>query len=230
MIRIWLKTFCFCFVLCVAPLGSQGFAQPAPQPNDDVQWWPDLQLIWRVKPTFGLVLFGTIRRGQHNDAAITKQRGIGFTWMAHGNFTVASQYRKVINTFTPTRRTEEDRLHFDFTPRVNLGKGFSVTDRSRMEFRNLNGVFATRYRNRSQLERPLPFALGKHEQPITPYVSFEIFFDSRTHTWSRKQIYTGARVPLAEHVTFNGFYMRQWDAVARPGYLHVIGSFLLFEF
>ena len=224
MIRIWLKIVCF-LLLCVAP----SVAQTA-QPTDDVQWWPDMQLTWRIKPNFGLVLFGTIRRGQHNDDAITKQRGIGFNWTAHRNFTVAAQVRKVINTFTPTRRSEEDRLHFDFTLRTNLGKGFMVTDRSRIEFRNLNGVLATRYRNRSQIERPLHLSFNDHERTVTPYVSFEIFYDSRTQAWSRKQLYSGARVPLVEHVTFNGFYLRQWDAVARPGYLHVVGSFLQFDF
>ncbi|NOT60383.1 MAG: DUF2490 domain-containing protein [Acidobacteria bacterium] len=223
MLRNWLKTICL--LLCAAPC----FAQNA-QPTNDVQWWPDMQLTWRIKPNFGVVLFGTIRRGQHNDAAITKQRGLGFNWTAHRNFTVASQYRKVINTFTPERRTEEDRLHFDFTPRANLGKGFVVTDRNRIEFRNLNGVFATRYRNRSQIERPLHVTLDGHEHTLTPYFSVEVFYDSRTQAWSRKQIYTGARLPVIEHVTFNGFYMKQWDAVARPGYLHVIGTFLVFDF
>ncbi len=227
IIRIWLRTICL--LLCAVPLCSKSLAQTA-QPVNDVQWWPDVQLIWRIKPKFGLVLFGTIRRGQHNDDAITKQRGLGFTWTVHRNFTVASQVRKVINTFTPTRRTEEDRLHFDFTPRFNLGKGFSVTDRSRIEFRNLNGTFASRYRNRSQIERPLHFKLDGHERTVTPYFSVELFYDSRTRAWSRKQIYSGARVPLVEHLTFNGFYMRQWDAVARPGYLHVVGSFLQFDF
>ena len=224
MIRIWLKILCF-LLLCVAP----GVAQTA-QPTDDAQWWPDMQLTWRIKPNFGLVLFGTIRRGQHNDAAITRQRGLGFTWTAHRHFLVASQYRKVINTFTPVRRTEENRLHFDFTLRTNLGKGFTVTDRNRVELRDLNGTFASRYRNRSQIERPLQFTFNGHEHSVTPYFSFEMFYDSRTQAWSRKQIYGGARVPLVNHVTFNGFYMRQWDAVARPGYLRVIGSFLQFEF
>ena len=189
-----------------------------------------MQLTWRIKPKFGLVLFGTIRRGQHNDDAITKQRGIGFNWTLNRNFSVASQYRKVINTFTPTKRSEEDRLHFDFTMRTNLSKGFTVSDRSRIEFRNLNGIFATRYRNRSQIELPLQFRFDNHERTVTPYFSVELFYDSRTQAWSRKQIYAGSRVPLVKHVTFNGFYMRQWDAVARPGYLHVIGSFLQFDF
>jgi hypothetical protein len=42
--------------------------------------------------------------------------------------------------------------------------------------------------------------------------------------------YAGARVPLSKHVTFDGFYMRQWDARTKPGFLHVIGAYWRLEF
>ncbi len=37
------------------------------------------------------------------------------------------------------------------------------------------------------------------------------------------------RVPLTKHLTFDGFYMRQLDNRVRPGFLHVIGTFLRVE-
>lgn len=237
MIRILLTTFFLCCALSAAPCLAQNALRsdelppkPSADPTDDVQWWPDIQFNWRIKPRFSLVGFGTRRSGQHSDGASAKQIGGGFNWSMHRNFSLASQFRRVITTPTPARRAEEYRVHLDATPRFNLGAGFQFTDRNRFEIRHVNGVVSTRYRNRSQIERPLHFTLNGHEQPITPYFSVEVFFDSRTRAWSRKQTYTGARIPLIKHVTFNVFHMRQWDAVARPGYLHVIGSFLIFDF
>ena len=235
---VWLGLWC---ALCAAPSFAQNAIRsdelppatsptPTNDPTDDVQWWPDLLLNWHMKPTFSLNLFGTVRRGQHNDAPSATQLGGGFNWALHRNFSLASQYRHVVTTPTPTRRAEEERLHIDGTPRANLGAGFTFSDRNRVEFRHVNGVFSMRYRNRSQIERPVRLTFNGQEQPITPYFSFEVFYDSRSRAWSRKQIYTGARVPLIKHVTFNGFYMRQFDAQARPGYLDVIGTFLQFEF
>jgi hypothetical protein len=237
MIRFLFTLFCLGCALSATPCLAQNLIpsdelppKPSADPTDDVQWWPDLQFNWRIKPRFALVGFATRRSGQYADGPSAKQIGGGFNWALHRNFTFASQFRRVSTTPTPTRRAEEYRFLIDATPRLNLGAGFLVTDRNRFEIRCVNGIYSTRYRNRSQIERPLRFTLNGHEQPVTPYFSVEMFYDSRTQAWSRKQIYIGARVPLIEHVTFNGFYMRQWDAVARPGYVHVIGSFLIFDF
>ena len=96
----------------------------------------------------------------------------------------------------------------------------------RIEWRDINTRVSWRYRNRLQFERPL--AISEHK--LTPYVACEPMYDTRHRTWSRTQCYVGSRIPLNKHVTFDGFYMRQWDARANPGFLHVFGAYWRLEY
>jgi hypothetical protein len=109
---------------------------------------------------------------------------------------------------------------------VQLKFKFQVSDRNRFEWRNINGVVSWRYRNRLQFERPI--SIG--ERRVTPYISGETMYDTRFATWTRNQLYVGARVPIAAHVTWDVFYMRQWDARAQPGFLNVFGTFIRLDF
>ena len=199
-------------------------------PTDDVEWWSEAQLNWRFKPKFRLTLAGALRRGQVNDAFINKQLGIGFGWTFHKNLSFATQYRHIISTPVPSRRSIEERVYVELTPRTDLRAGFVFSDRNRFDWRWINGALSKRYRNRLQLERPFALAFNGHERQFTPYFYYEAYYDSRYKSLARHQIFGGARLPLAPHITFKGYYMRQLDGHARPGYLHVIGTFLQFDF
>ena len=242
MLRYWLKTFlwmgCYCAAFVVpltaqnttAEKSTEAHTAPTVEPRDDVQGWPDSQIIWRLKPPFSLILFGSLRRGQHNDTFISKQIGGGFNWAFHPHFSFGAQYRHIISTPTPTRRSVEERFQAELTPRTSLRAGFALSDRNRLEIRRLNGDVSFRFRNRVQIERPFNLGFNGHEHRFVPYISYELYYDSRTQSFVRQQIFTGARTPLVNHLTLNGFYMRQLDGQSRPGYLHVIGSFLQFDF
>jgi hypothetical protein len=105
------------------------------------------------------------------------------------------------------------------TARVPIGKGFTLVERQRNEYRNINHREAFRYRNRLQVERP--FSIG--ERKLTAYVAGEALFDSRFHQWNRFIYFIGNRTPVNKHLTFDTFYMRMLDTQARPGFLHILG-------
>ncbi len=205
-------------------------AQPRPKPDDDprhdIQIWPDTQITLKLRPNFNLTFFGTVRAGRDSSAFVSEQAGIGVSRSFGRHFSSSFFYRYVNSEPTPDRQSREHRLFVDLTPRRALGWGLSLSDRNRIEWRDVNARISWRYRNRLQFERPL--AVG--EKKVTPYVAGEVMYDTRFHAWNRSQVLIGTRVPLSKHVTFDGFYMRQFDARVQPGFLHVIGAFWRLEY
>jgi hypothetical protein len=201
-------------------------AQTATDTEHEAQLWPDVQATINLKDRWSLVLFGTARLGRGWTAINNEQLGVGVTKRLGSGFSTSLMYRRVYSQPQPGRNVVEDRLFGDLTPRWALTKRWQLSDRNRFEWRRIDGRTSFRYRNRPQLERPI--SIG--EKRITPYISFETFFDSRFREWSRFQIYTGTRIPLSRHLTLDGFYMHQWDDRARPGYIDVVGAQWRFEF
>jgi hypothetical protein len=54
--------------------------------------------------------------------------------------------------------------------------------------------------------------------------SDEVFYDWSLHEWVRNRIAVGAFHEFNKQFTLKLYYMRQNDARARPGDLHIIGS------
>ena len=201
-------------------------AQKPDDPRRDSQIWPDVTVNIKLDESLSLVLYGTIRLGRNDTALISQQAGIGLNRRFSQNLTGGFQYRFIENEPTPNRLSTEHRLFAELTPRAPLKFGFQVSDRNRIEWRNINHKVSWRYRNRLQFERPVKIGSRK----ITPYLAGESMYDTRFDTWNRNQIYIGARVPIVKHFTFDGFYMKQWDARSVPGFLNVVGTFVRLEF
>jgi hypothetical protein len=205
---------------------AQICAQQSDNPNLDSQFWPDTQANIRIAPNLNLVLFGTIRLGRNDSAFVNEQAGIGLNRVWGRYLSSSVQYRYIKSEPTPERQAREHRIHMDITPRIYLVHKFVLTDRNRVEWRDVNSRTSWRYRNRLQLERGMAFRQIK----LIPYLAIEPYYDTRFKAWNRTQLFSGARVPITKHVTFDGFYMRQWDARVNPGFLHVIGAFWRLEF
>lgn len=208
---------------------SSAFGQRRDDPQRDSQLWPDVTVTIRLEHNFSLFLFGTARLGRDDSAFVSRQAGIGFSRSFSKHFAGTLSYRYLENEPTPGRQSTEHRLFADFTPRTPLKYGFQVSDRNRIEWRDINAQVSWRYRNRLQFERPFNISRSR-ERRITPYVAGETMYDTRFHAWNRNQIYIGARVPVVKHLTIEGFYMKQWDARTRPGFLNVVGAFWRFEY
>jgi len=214
----------------LACLGPSALAQGANDPQRDSQIWPDTTVTIKLHHHFSLSLFGTIRLGREDSALISQQAGIGLARAFGKHFSAGVSYRYIENEPTPTRSSTEHRIFAEVTSRTPLKLGFNVSDRNRIEWRNINEAVSWRYRNRLQFERPVNLAFHGHERKVTPYVAGESQYDTRYRTWNRNQLYVGARLPLTTHVTFDGFYMKQWDARTRPGFLNVVGAYWRLEF
>ncbi len=201
-------------------------AQTLQEDNTDDQVWPDVTVGLRLNQNTTLNLFGTARPSLHLHQFIGEQLGIGLNSRVHKNLGFAAWYRAVWSQPDKTRHTFEHRIFIDISPRIPLNHVLTLVDRNRTERRNIDGKVSWRYRNRPQLE----WALKAHDHPITAYVAAEFYIDTRFKEWNRKQFFSGVRVPVNQHVTFDCFYMHNWDSRARPGYWNVIGLQTRLEF
>lgn len=212
--------------ILLACLSFPALAQKADDPRRDSQIWPDITATIKLDDKYSLLLFGTIRVGRDDTALVSHQAGIGVSRKFNKYLSGTTQYRYVNNEPTPGRQSTEHRVFADLTPRAPLKFGFQISDRNRIEWRDINDKISWRYRNRPQIERP--FSIG--DRKITPYISGESQYDSRFDNWTRNQFYAGVRVPIVKHFTLDWFYMKQWDARSKPGFLHVLGTFIRLDF
>jgi hypothetical protein len=187
--------------------------------------WPDVTVNIRLNDQLSYVLYLTARPGRDLSAVVTQQYGSGLSWALKKNLTASLQYRYILSDPAEQRHSDEHRFHVDLTPRVALGHGLLLVNRTRAEYRRINGVVSGRFRDRLQFEK----SLSVNDHRLTPYLAGETYFDTRSHTLSRTQVLLGSRLPISRHISFDGFYMHQWDARTKPGFLHVIGTYLRFE-
>ena len=196
------------------------------QDNDDVQFWPDVTVGFRLKPRVVWSLFGTLRPGHDQGRVVSEQLGTAVNLQVNKYLSITPAYRHVWSQPDVARHSQEDRYFADVTPRLPLGKGFSLSDRNRGEIRDINNRVSWRYRNRVQLDK----ALQWHDHRFTAYLSSEIYYDSRFAIWNRKQFWAGTRLPVTKHLTLDLHYSRNLDKRSRPGRLHIIGMFSRWEF
>jgi hypothetical protein len=92
----------------------------------------------------------------------------------------------------------QNRLLAELTARWNLW-GFVTSDRNGLDWRWINGVYSTRYRNRFQVERPVD--INAYE--LTPYVNAEVFYLLSSGEWNQIRYRAGVQLPVVDHVTID---------------------------
>jgi hypothetical protein len=76
-----------------------------------------------------------------------------------------------------------------------------------------------RYRNRLHLERDV-----KHGRFVcTPYVYDEIFYDTRSGSWTPNEYALGVQLPAGRHMVFDAYYMRQNGSHSNPPHRNIFG-------
>jgi len=104
----------------------------------------------------------------------------------------------------------EDRGVLEATARFPLTAVFGdllLSDRSRMDFRFIDGAYSWRYRNRLSMEKEL--SLGPVR--VNPYARFEGYYDSRYAKWSRTELMLGASFPVTRRWELEGYLDAQHD-------------------
>lgn len=115
--------------------------------------------------------------------------------------------------------TNEHKIMLDATGRYAFARKLLMSDRSRFEFRWINGNYHFRYRNRLMFERP--FKIKKLK--LTPYGAAEAFWDQRYSKWSQFKFTGGVQIPFIRRSSFDLFYERQHCVTCADPHTNIFG-------
>jgi hypothetical protein len=231
----------FIFFLFFFVLGTQ--AATAQQPTTREELWPEIDVYIHLKPKVRLFLLGTVSKtaedGEFRNAkGFETQVGAHVDYIPNQHVILRTGYRYGTSLGSTDDPFKEHRLITEQTLRHLLPGNLLLSDRNREDFRFIDGDFSFRYRNRVTLERELYLFKG---HTITPYISGEIFYDTRYHTWNRNRYAVGVQAALRagplrkllmpkRQVILDLYYMRQNDSRSDIQHVNGIGAALAFHF
>jgi hypothetical protein len=207
------------------------------------EFWPEIDVYITVKPKVRLYLAGTVSKSVEdgelrNAQGYESQIGVHVDYIPNKHLILRTGYRYGTSVGANSDSFKEHRIVTEQTLRQLLPGDLLLSDRNREDFRFVNGDFSFRYRNRVTLEREVHVLRGRS---ITPYVSGEIFYDTRYDIWNRNRWAVGVqqsirRGPLRKmllpkrQVILDLFYMRQNDSRSDIPHVNAIGAALAFYF
>lgn len=233
------KSLCLlCF--CAAFVMGSGIGK-AQETRSEI--WPEIDVYINIKPKVRLYLLGTVAKSVEdgevrNAQGYEAQIGVHVDYIPNKHLILRTGYRYGSAIGDNDDGFREHRLITEQTLRKLLPGDFLLSDRNREDFRFINGDFSFRYRNRVTIERELPFFKGRN---ITPYVSGEIFFDTRFDVWNRNRLAVGIqhtllRGPLQKmllhkrQVVLDIYFMKQNDSRSQASHVKALGAAVVFYF
>jgi hypothetical protein len=219
--------------------------QPVQAQEPTTRWelWPEIDVYIDIKPKVRLFLFGTVSKTAEdgelrNAKGFETQVGVHVDYIPNQHVVLRTGYRYGTSVGSSDDPFKEHRLITEQTLRHLLPGDLLLSDRNREDFRFIDGDFSFRYRNRVTLERDFHIFKGR---TITPYVSGEIFYDTRHHTWNRNRYAVGVQAALKagplrkllmpkRQVILDLYYMRQNDSRSDIQHVNAIGAALGFYF
>jgi|SRR6266496_669148 len=227
--------------LFLAVIGTQ--IVRAQEPTTSNEFWPEIDVYINVKPKVRLYLLGTLSKAVEdgelfNAQAFEAQIGVHIDYIPNKHVVLRTGYRFGTAVGSNNDPFKEHRLLTEQTLRKLLPGGVLLSDRNREDFRFINGDFSFRYRNRLKIEREVQLF---KERTITPYVSGEIFYDTRFSVWNRNRLAVGVQQSLRRgpvlrmllpkrQVILDLYYMRQNDSRSSTQHVNALGAALAFYF
>jgi hypothetical protein len=204
------------------------------------EFWPAADFHIQLPDNYRLLGFVESKRGedfpyQQLDLGI----GLGYQWKKirkphlknidpdkEHSFLFGGGYEYLRTLQAGKNTSYENRLVLEGLPRFRPVSRLLVSDRNRVEFRWVNGVYSTRYRNDLTLE----YDITVRNFRFTPYASAEVFYDGATHSWNEEQYTAGLEWPYKRLLMLETYYLRQNCTTCSPAHLNVAGLTLNFYF
>lgn len=198
---------------------------PSVEARDDWQLW--LEQKWSVGLTKHVKLIGKTEERYRSDMGdfYTQVAFVGVSWKALPWLKLEPAYHYEW-TEQAGRDTNDNRAVLHLTPNWSWGR-VHVEDRSRIEFRHINGRDDWRYRNKSKLS----VEVGRDWYTAAPYVADEVFYGARAGEWTRNRVFFGIEKPLTKQLGAEVYYAldstkqgRDWNE------FHILGLSLSAKF
>jgi hypothetical protein len=218
-------------------------ATRAQEPTTHKEFWPEIDVYINLKPKVRLFFLGTVSKsvedGEFRKAqAFEAQIGAHVDYIPNKHVILRTGYRYGSSVRNSSDPFKEHRFLTEQTLRTLLPGGLLLSDRNREDFRFVNGDFSFRYRNRVTVEREFHVF---RERTITPYVSGEVFYDTRYDVWNRNRYAIGVQTSLRpgsllkmllpkRQIILDLYYMRQNDSRSDTPHVNAMGAALSFYF
>ena len=225
--------------LAVATMFCLGAAGQSQTSATETQVWPEVDAHVQLPSHFRVLAFSGLEQGvgfpyQQWYAA----SGLGYQWKRISkphlenidrdkeHYLVFGGGYEFLRTIQSGKITDENRLILDGIFNVRPSGRFLVTDRNRVEFRWINGVYSTTYRNKLTVERD--FLLRGFR--FSPYGAVEVFFNGAQHSWNQEWYYAGIQWPYKRLFMLDTYYLRQHCTTCKPTNWNAAGVTLNFYF
>jgi len=212
----------------------------AQDPSTRKELWPEIDVHVEVKPKVRLYFLATLSKAiedgeDFSPRAYEAMFGASVDYIPDKHVMLRTGYRRGWSLDDDSY--SEHRLITEQTFRKLLPGNFLLSDRNREDFRWLKGDFSFRYRNRVTIEKE--FQLKKRS--LTPYVSGELFYDTRFGIWNRNRVVVGVQTSLLRgplqkmllpkhQVILDLNYTHQNDSRAVPAHVNAFATVLSFYF
>lgn len=215
----------------------------AQEPTTEKEFWPEVDVYINVNPKVRLFLLATVSKSIEdgeirNAQAYEAQIGVHVDYIPNRHVILRTGYRYGTAVGSNDDGFREHRLLTEQTLRRLFPGDLLVSDRNREDFRIISGDFSFRYRNRVTIEREFPLF---RKRTITPYVSGEIFYDTRYSVWNRNRLAVGIQTSLRpgplrkmllhkRQIVLDLYLMRQNDSRSSSPHVNALGAALAFHF
>lgn len=204
------------------------------QGNDNTvgEFWPTFNAHIQFSDNWRLLPFVGLRKGENYPyQQLYAGLGLGYQWKRitkphwedidpdkEHTFVFGGGYER-LQTLNSGKTSEENRLALQAVAAFRPTSRFLVSDRNRVEFRWVNGVYSTRYRNLVQGE----YEVKIHEVRFTPYASAEFFYNGATSSWNQEWYTAGTEWFYKRSLMVETYYLRQNCTTCNPANLNVGG-------
>ena len=199
----------------------------APCADTTKEFWPELQVFWRLSPSTQVLFNPAPTRSKESDERTAVDWGLYVDVRAPkepASYRIGYVY-SVSDPNAPTSQIEH-RIVLDYNYRWKIGDAGQLTDRTRIDLRNKEGNTSQRLRNRLQYE----YETRLGEVPFVPTASFELYYDTRYHKIARHKFELGATFVFSPLVDLTPYYGRQTDTQPRRANVDALGLVLALHF
>jgi hypothetical protein len=207
-------------------------ARTSGQSNTIGEFWPAIDAHVEFAHDWRLLAFVGLKKGEEFAyQQLNAGAGFGYQWKTiskphlenidpdkEHTFIFAGGYER-LQTLQSGTPSDENRLALQAVAGFRPISRLFVSDRNRVEFRWVNGVYSTRYRN-------LLFGLYDikiHEFRFSPYASAEAFYNGAVGSWNEEQYTVGVEWPYKRLLMLQTYYLRENCTTCNPAHLNVAG-------
>jgi hypothetical protein len=212
-------------VACCACVGLVLLSTSRAYGETNTEFWPELD-TW-IKLNDALRFLGQVETTRDRDSG-DRTNGEGKVYLDYRysdriSYRVGYVYSNTPPAVAGESRGIEHRWVMDFSYNWKLDEATKLTNRVRLDLRDVNGGTSQRIRDRLKLEHETQ--VWNHA--VKPYGNLEAYYDTRYDTVSRYRLEVGATTPLSNDIELDLYVGRQRDTQPNDKYINGIGITLV---